>query len=73
MRLLPVGVKAEGIRVRRVKLRKAKADARKRGLVARSCARVGRKDVVGKVKGVDLRGVLVAGRGVRERGSRRWV
>ena len=31
-----------------------KADARKRGLFARSCARVGRKDVVGEVKNVDL-------------------
>ena len=46
-RLLPKGAKAEGIRVRRVKLRKAKAEAWKRGLVARSCARSGRKDVVG--------------------------
>ena len=53
------------------KLREAKAEAPKRGLVARSCARVGRKDVVGEVKGTDLMVVLVAGRGARERGSRR--
>ena len=43
----------------------------KRGLVARSCARVGRKDVVGEVKGVDVMGVRVAGRRARERGGRR--
>ena len=65
------GAKAEGIRVKRVKLRKAKADAWKRGLVARSCARSGRKDVVGEVKGIEMMGVLVAGRGARERGGRR--
>ena len=43
----------------------------KRGLVARSCARVGRKDVVGEVKGIEMMGVLGAGRGARERGGRR--
>ena len=43
----------------------------KRGLVARSCARSGRKDVVGEVKGIEMMGVLVAGRGARERGDRR--
>ena len=48
-RLLPKGAKAEGRRIRRGKLRKAKAEALKRGLVARSCARSGRKDVVGEV------------------------
>ena len=48
-----------------------KADARKRRLVARSCARSGMKDVVGEVKGVEMMGVLVAGRGARERGGRR--
>ena len=53
------------------KLREAKAEARKRGLVEHSCARVGRKDVVGKVKGVEVMGVLVAARGARERGGRR--
>ena len=53
------------------KLRKAKAEALKRGLVARSCARSGRKDVVGEVKGREMIGVLVAGRGARERGGRR--
>ena len=42
----------------------------KRGLVARSCARSGRKDVVGEVKGIEMMGVLVAGRGARERGGR---
>ena len=41
LRLLPKGTKAEGIRVRRVKLRKAKAEAEKRGLVAHSCDRSG--------------------------------
>ena len=40
------------------------------GLVARSCARSGRKDVVGEVKGMEMIGVLVAGRGTRERGGR---
>ena len=64
-------MKAEKIRIKTKKLRKAKADARKRGLVARSCARVGRKDVVGEVKGVEVMGVRVASRGARERGGRR--
>ena len=40
-------------------------------LVARSCGRVGGKDVVGEVKGVDVMGVRVAGRGARYRGDRR--
>ena len=57
-----MGAKAEKIRIKIEKLREAKADARKRGLVARSCARVGRKDVVGQVKGVDLMGVFAASR-----------
>ena len=48
--LLPKGAKAEGRRIRRGKLRKAKAEALKRGLVARSCARSGRKDVVGEFR-----------------------
>ena len=69
--LLPKGAKAEGRQIRRGKLRKAKAEALKRGLVARSCARSGRKDVVGEVKGIEMMGVLGAGRGARERGSRR--
>ena len=43
----------------------------KRGLIARSCARVGRKDVVGEVKGIEMMGVLGTGRGTRERGGRR--
>ena len=43
----------------------------KRGLIARSCARVGRKDVVGEVKGVEVMGVRVASRRARERGGRR--
>ena len=43
----------------------------KRGLVARSCARTGRKDVVREVKGEEMMCVLVAGRGARERGGRR--
>ena len=60
------------MRIKTEKLRKAKADARKRGLVARSCARSGRKDVVGEVKGVDLMGVLVAGRrGIEDAEGRR--
>ena len=42
----------------------------KRGLVARSCARTGRKDVVREVKGEEMMCVLVAG-GARERGVRR--
>ena len=69
--LLTQGAKAEGRRIRRGKLRKAKAEALKRGLVARSCARSGRKDVVGEVKGIEMMGVLIAGRGARERGDRR--
>ena len=31
----------------------------------------GGKDVVGEVKGIDVMGVLVAGRGARDRGGRR--
>ena len=50
-RLLPKGAKAEGRRIREGKLRKAKAEALKRGLVARSCARTGRKDVVFLIEG----------------------
>ena len=46
VRLLPKGAKAEKIRIKTEKLREAKADARKRRLVVRSCARVGRKNVV---------------------------
>ena len=42
----------------------------KRGLVARSCARSGRKDVVGEVKGIEMMGVLGASR-AREGGGRR--
>ena len=30
----------------------------KRGLDARSCARSGRKDVVGEVKGIEMMGVI---------------
>ena len=45
------------------KLLEAKAWAWKRVLVARSCARVGKKNVVGEVKGIDVMSVLVAGRG----------
>ena len=37
----------------RGKLRKAKAEAWKRGLVARSCASTGREDVVREVKGIE--------------------
>ena len=55
----------------RGKLRKAKAEAWKRGLVARSCASTGRKDVVREVKGIEKMGMLGAGRGARERGGRR--
>ena len=65
------GGEGRGEKIRRGKLRKAKAEALKRGLVARSCARSGRKDVVGEVKGIEMMGVLIAGRGARERGSRR--
>ena len=57
--LLPKGAKAEGRQIRRGKLRKAKAEALKRGLVARSCARSGRKDVVGEVKGIEMMGCLL--------------
>ena len=40
-------------------------------LIARSCSRFGGKDVVGDVKGIDVMGVRVAGRGARDRGDRR--
>ena len=40
-------------------------------LIARSCASVEGKDVVGEVKGEDVMGVRVAGRGARDRGDRR--
>ena len=50
-------------------VRKAKAEAWKRGLVARSCARTGRKDVVREVKGIEKMSMLGAGRGARERGG----
>ena len=40
-------------------------------LVARSCARVGGKDVVGEVKDIEVMDVLVADRGARDRGGRR--
>ena len=43
-------VEAEEMRINTEKLREAKADARKRELVARSCARVGRKDVAGEAR-----------------------
>ena len=46
--------------IRRGKLRKAEAEAWKRGLVARSCARTGRKDVVGEVKEKMLDGTRTA-------------
>ena len=39
--------------------------------MARSCARSGRKDVVGEVKGIEMIGVLGATRGAREGGGRR--
>ena len=42
------------------KLREAKAWARKRVLVARSCFRIGGKVVMGEVKGEDVMGVQVA-------------
>ena len=70
--LVTQGGEGRGEKIRRGKLRKAKAEALKRGLVARSCARSGRKDVVGEVKGIEMMGVLIAGRGARERGDRRW-
>ena len=71
MTFITQGGEGRGEKIRRGKLRKAKAEALKRGLVARSCARSGRKDVVGEVKGIEMMGVLIAGRGARERGSRR--
>ena len=71
MTFITQGGEGRGEKIRRGKLRKAKAEALKRGLVARSCARSGRKDVVGEVKGIEMMGVLIAGRGARKRGSRR--
>ena len=62
--LLPEWAKAETIRRKTEKLREAKAGAWKGRLVASSCARVGRKDVVGGVKDLELMGVLVAGKGL---------
>ena len=71
MSLLPKGAKAKGRRVKRGKLRKAKAEAWKRGLVAHSCASTGREDVVREVKGIEKVSMLGAGRGAWERGGRR--
>ena len=65
MTFITQGGEGRGEKIRRGKLRKAKAEALKRGLVARSCARSGRKDVVGEVKGIEMMGVLIAGRGAR--------
>ena len=42
-------------------------------LVARSCASVGGKDVVGEAKGVDVMGVRVAGSGEGQRERRKEV
>ena len=66
MTLITQGGEGRGEKIRRGKLRNAKAEALKRGLVARSCARSGRKDVVGEVKGIEMMGVLISGRGARE-------
>ena len=51
-------------------LREAKAKTWRRVLIARSCASVGGKDVLGEVKGGDLMGVRVADRRGRHRGKR---
>ena len=51
----------QGKTKKRGKLRKAKAEAWKRGLVARSCASTGRKDVVREVKGIEKMSMLGAG------------
>ena len=48
MTFITQGGEGRGEKIRRGKLRKAKAEALKRGLVARSCARSGKKDVVGE-------------------------
>ena len=50
MTFITQGGEGRGEKIRRGKLRKAKAEALKRGLVARSCARSGRKDVVGEIR-----------------------
>ena len=52
------------------KLLEAKPRTLSTVLIARSCARVGKKDVVGKIKSAYLMGVRVAGRGGRNRGDR---
>ena len=62
MTFITQGGEGRGEEIRRGKLRKAKAEALKRGLVARSCARSGRKDVVGEVKGIDILNKLLAGK-----------
>ena len=59
MTFITQGGEDRGEKIRRGKLRKAKAEALKRGLVARSCARSGRKDVVGEVKGIEMMSVRV--------------
>ena len=68
MTFITQGGEGQGNIRKKVEATKAKAEAEKRGLVARSCARSGRKDVVGEVKGIEMMDVLVAGRGARERG-----
>ena len=73
MTFITQGGEGRGEKRRRGKLRKAKAEAVKRGLVARSCARSGRKELVGEVKGIEIMGMLVAGRGARERGGRNVI
>ena len=50
MTFITQGGEGRGEKIRRGKLRKAKAEAVERGLVARSCARSGRKDVVGEFR-----------------------
>ena len=71
IKFITQGGEGQGNTSEKSKLRKAKAEASKRGLVARSCARSGRKDVVGEANGIKMMGVLVAGRGARKRGGRR--
>ena len=65
------GGEGRGRTRKKSKATKSKGGCLERGLVARSCARSGRKDVVREVKGEEMMGVLVAGSGARERGGRR--
>ena len=71
MTFITQGGEGRGSTSKKSKATKSKGGCLERGLVALSCARSRRKDVVREVKGKEMMCVLVAGRGARERGGRR--